>query len=545
MRKLNYSLIFLLFSQLWCITSSAANGPTFGAIQDGNRLIEIEGKQGSGTTILTCKIYDGDLQTPTLKEVVVSGIQGKFVNGIGYHSMNDKTKLQYIEVSIREKMLSKSGTIVWLSPEMTIITQYAFNYAGNLNYGTPHDKSFLNATALPCFPTDHGMGITGSTSSFEGDSWLDAGKLVYLHYDFEVVQPSAAGERVLGTKKAATINSELFCFQGDKSGIKKKWVLNLEEERILFYHTDCSDGKIFLYTSYIKGEKGSGVEILESRIRMIDGESGDLIYNVLLDVKAGFELAVSSMYFDKLKSELFWAGNYISLTTKPWKKNEGETNSYFAIGKITADGKSTSNSLENRWTASEATAKNASTPLLFVSCMAMTESGTLVVAGMHAYWNGDCTASNYPNNSGGDGAMTFICQGSQVFYFTSSLEKVEMQQLVVPSPGLGDPIFKTTCSVQAATYSYDQYESGVCARGWWNAKTEVMSILEARVSIGLSKVSANYYAMAFKKGEKGAVYHLGELGEATSSMSPGYILDSHSCALRVGRFTTTVEAVKY
>lgn len=543
------NLLKIGFALVFCVGMSplhAGDGPTTNSIHDGTRLIDIVGTAGIGATVLTCTIFDGDLTVAKEKEVIVGGVSGKSVLATGYHSMNDYSKLLYIEVRIREKIFSQSGVSVWLSPEMEIIKQYNFDWSDQkVNGATVHTKDFLNQSTLPCFPTDHSVS-TGMGGDYENDGWLDAGVRMYLHYDFNVTGAAKPYEingtgtaqprgRIPSSKKPASVSSEVYCFEGTKEGIKRRWKVEIEEERILFYLFECSKGNVFLYTSYIKGENPSGEEVLESRIRMLDGTTGEVKYSCLLDVKSGFELVMSSMYCDEKSEDLYWAANYISLTVKPSKKNEGETNSYFVVGKIATDGKCISKIIDNSWTASETGAKNLSAPLLFVRSMGMTRSGEFVLAGIHAYWTGDCFAT-----IGETPIMTFCSGGMQVMYFSPTFERTELQQLIVPVSGLNDPTFTALdCRLQRVVYNYDLGST----EAHWNPKTETMTVLQARIATGLSKQKVLIYAVSLKKGENKEVDELGELGEAVPW--PGFILDDHQVAIRLNRYSLEVEYRKF
>lgn len=534
------SLFFVLFGSVLF----AGSGPAFTSIQDGSKLIEVEGVPEGNQTVIYFTIYDGDFKSPSTKEIVIDGIGAKSVVATGYHCMNDKTKLRFIELTLKEKFFSKEGTSVWVSPEFRVLSKVHFDISG-VKTGSPHDKSFFKNELLPCFPTDHSYGVVAATGNFESDGWLEAGTLIYLHYDFKVCEPTGADRRVTSTKNNASVNSEIFCIKGDSTGIRKVWSMDIEEERILFYHTDCIDGKIFLYTSYIKGAASGNEEVLESRIRMIDGKTGKVVYNVLLDVKSGYELCVSSMFYDVLKSELFWAGNYISLETKPWKKNDGEMNSFFAVGKISAEGTPRSTSFENKWEVSESKAKNNSTPLLMVRGLAVTNNGELVVAGLHGYWNGDCSASNY-TFSNGYTTNTFVSYGLQVIYFGTSLEKTGSQQIIVPPPLLGAPlVLSMACAIQASVYCYDNYEPGDCVRTRWDASVQTMSFLLARYTSGVSNSSTQYYAINAKKDEKPTITSVGRISEGQYSYKPGAILDSHRCAVRKAQMSRDLVIEKF
>ncbi|HTF05988.1 MAG TPA: hypothetical protein VK826_18290 [Bacteroidia bacterium] len=530
-----------VFALLFAVMANAKEGLSTMDIQDGERLISIscEADKTTGGTNILCDVYGSDLKLTETKKVFVKGYAAKRCFVYAHYNRVKNNELESIEVQLNEKVFSKSVYVVWLSPDFAILNTYNNDFSEFGIMSAPHNKSFLDGNKLNCFPSDHGIDANVGSTNFSRDCWCEPGGRAYLFYDFECTSPDEG--RLLYTRKPAKVDSKLYYFKATDDVIKNSWNLDIEEERILNYQIYSQDSKIFVYTSYLKGVSGAkGSEIFESRIRLIDRISGDVVYNCLLPAKNEYELMLSDLIYNEQTGEVFWAGNYVSTTETPHSENNDEINSVFVVGKINQEGVVRSIEKEVPWSASKNVLKRQTFPMIAVRSMGFTAAGDLMIAGLHMYWTMDCGNGGQTSANGQQVASSLYLgsHGLQVFYFSTELAEISSEQFVIPIAGIYDPIIGEAycCDIRQSLVKSHHADLTKLNKASWNPETETLIMVQIAWSFAPVTKDRDYYVLKMVKGKNARFDKLSQIntsGPGASIPTIGFILnDNLFCGLK-------------
>lgn len=500
-------------------------------VQNGEVLMTFscEPDKSSGATIISCDLYGPDLTVKGNTKIPIVGYAAKRCFATPHYNRVQSNTLDFIELVLSEKVFSKQFMVVCLSPELEVLCSYHQDVS-DVSLGTEHALEFFERGMMPCFPMDNGGLVALSGNGITGDCWAEPGGLAYLYYDEECTESYGHG-RVLFTRKPAKKDSKLFYFKANNDVIKRSWSLNIEEERILHYQIYAYDTKLFIYTNYLAGDSGGkGNEKYESRIRLVDRLTGVLVYNCLLPVKGEHELMLSDVTYNGRTGELFWAGNYVSITETPWNENNDETNSFFVVGKIGQKGEVSAVEKDVTWTATKNAVKKKSFPMIAVRSMGITSEGNLMVAGLNLNWTADCADNS---RSLGLGSM-----GLQVMYFSPELKEISSEQFAIPLVGIYEPVIyeSYTCDIRQSlisSYYSDLYKYN---KTTWDPENETLVMVQLNWSFEPVTKNRNYYVLKMVKGKKDKFSEIGEINMSAPGMvlpNIGFILNANMfCGLK-------------
>jgi hypothetical protein len=349
--------------------------------------MDSDANEEGNSTQLNFGLYDNTLKKVKSYQVNVDNMVGKYCS-ITY-VFDQVPASEWIEISLREKLIASSTVFIRLDAGFKIAGRYNCDYNGENSFNSQK----IELTTINYIPLDHSAGNWGTYGFQELDARTSDGSLIYLNYDESnngcaVAMPDLYVDRDnLNNQKKLNKESgpsTLCYFQTNKKDYTIKWKLDLKDRHIVAYRVYAFGNDLFLYTSYFKGES-SGSE-MEQMLRKIDINSGELIYEVKLNEKPGFELMLSNAYYDNTSKNLILCGNYITALSEKERKKVTTPLSSFFIGKINVKGECSVKEIEINAEKPEAIDDNLmKIPFLSVKQLVHEKDGLFVAAGQYNY----------------------------------------------------------------------------------------------------------------------------------------------------------------
>jgi hypothetical protein len=447
---------------------SAIEGPPLNSIVNEDKVIAIDFKKGEATTTIIFTIYDENLKPSEVKELQIPGVSAKFCEPTPIYAPGNSRKLLLISFILTEKITSKTVTTVGVSPDFQILFQYNGGVGARIGM-KPDDSFFTSARA------DYMPGYIGK------DAFTSDGGVYYLHNATSYDETS----RPLTLKYNSKFNSALYYYKQGNDGVKQIWKMDLEEERILSYRSFAFGNIGILFTSYLEGNvKAKGGETYKARVRMFDGESGNILWNVVLPDKVNAEYFLSELTYDPVSKNTLLALNSIAAEKNVNEQKDGAVRSSFELIKISEAGLVSNESIELNWTASQPSFQHTRIPLLLVRNIALLKNGSFQVAGVFGYWREDLTSTGSKNAVTGETPIgsitTFAYTGMLIMEFGQDLKVVKSKQYPFdPNPTDNQVIHSTAITLADALVGGAVSNNQSCgAQTFWNAATETLVMLQ-------------------------------------------------------------------
>lgn len=483
-----FSRTCTFFVLLFVIVGIAANAktgdePNLTGIVSGSNVIHVscEGNAKENTTVVTFTTYDSDFKFVGKTDVTVKSIDAKICVPKAFYSPYSSNEIIGFELTMKEKLFSKSVTFVRLSPDYKIQYQYIADYDGQ-GYMKFNDEAYFSQQSIDCMPQDHLMYSTNTAGSSyaEQDGWSDAGGLLYLRHKI-----NDEGYRSLEMKYDSKVNTALYYYLPSEGKINKMWKIDIDEERILGYKVCCFGDTGFLFTSYLTGndQKKNG-ETFESRVRKFKIKTGEIIWNVTLPVQNGFEYFYTAMTYDRKSKNAFFSFNCLATEWHINNKGNDGTQTKFVVVQVSESGKCISNEQVLTWTVTESTYRTDE-PIYLVKHMAILKDGHLQLSGMFSYWLADIGGDVQKSQSTATGnvvtatTLSIAFTGFQNMIFTPELKLNSSKQLPFDSFGGNSPSIGVTGCLSPRTWiaGCPSIDSKIGVEYYWNPVTETMILL--------------------------------------------------------------------
>ena len=456
----------------------------------------------ANSTVLNFTLYNSNLNKEAEYSATVENFAGKFCNITYVYDFVPGA--EWIEVSMRLKALSASGIIIRLDHDFKIIGRYNFSEETNaLNINV--DKISLGP--IDNLPQNHNVinSLIPNGNTSNGDVRTQDGSLFYLNHDviYNVSNPSYSSDNV---KLGKVIQPTSLCFfKSEEKNYELKWKQPINDKYVRAYKIYLFGNDLFLYTSsFVENQEHN---VTEQKIRKVDINTGNIIYEAKLQSKDNYELMLSNVTYNNQSGNLVMCGNYITtLLEKEQKKTTDRLSSFF-IGRIDVNGNYISKEIAFTSEPPAGLKQNIfTTPFLCVKQLVLNSDGEYTAVGQLNYQFPDSYWAN--QNPGGQyqdyrTSFRFLPVGLSVINFTADLE-VTTQENNMISFRNNDPVFVSFGSYIPETIILgsnleDKLYCGVCST--YDSLTETIVITQVYNCPKLDAMDASVYSLKVKAGK--------------------------------------------
>jgi len=478
---------------------AAGDEPDLRGMVSGSNVIYMDYKSDgkNNSTDLTFTTHDASLKQTGSVVITVKGIAGKFCNAVPYYAPDNTNELIAIQVTMREKLFAKTGTVVRITPDFKIQCQYACDNS-NAKMGIEMDDAFFAGATVPCMPFDHSLYSMPLIQNLyaEQDAYSDEGGLLYLRHKI-----NAENERALTLKYDEKINSGMYYYKPVDGVIKKTWTFDIEEERILGYKIYVFGNIGYLFTTSLEGKKqNQGAENFQSRMRMFDVQTGEVYWTVLIPEKEGYEYFVSAMTVDLNTGNVYVAMNVL-VTEDKINERSGQSRTTFVIARIDKEGNCATQDQELTWPESDVS--HTSAPLWLIRNIAVLRNGNIQVAGVFAYWRKGPVMSAEEQEILGP-QLAFSIMGLQVSVLAADMKPIETKQYVLPEGKVKDPLvmYSMIGNPRFIIMGSNTHNANGGSKCYWNPETETLILLQLSPNRDEASKKRDYYALKVVGGKE-------------------------------------------